>query len=266
MPPIVKSRPNPYRVKWETRPPVNLERVLPRPTPHRCLYPVLLSPAPRTQKRRKYQLHGSSNIYSIITMCVFFQKTDRFLTAATRLLLFVMLLSNIINFSKTVRADTAIGGDFSLIDHDGNNYSLRDARGKLVILFFGYTSCPDICPTSLISIKAILQQLGEHASDIQPLFVSVDPERDTPAVLKSYVSYFHPSIIGLTGTTSTLTAISQRYQALFNYSAGVGRDSYIVNHSSNLYIIDAQGQLISIIPFGTPVDHIIRVIEKLLEK
>lgn len=218
----------------------------------------------------KYQLHGSSNIYSIIAMRAFFQKTDRFLTAVIPFLVLVMLYSNSIYFPRTASADTtadtSIGGDFSLIDHDSNNYSLRDARGKLVILVFGYTSCPDICPTSLLSMKTILQQLGERASNIQPLFVSVDPERDTPAVLKNYVAYFHPSIIGLTGSLSTLKTVSQRYQALFNHSGDVASDSYLVNHSSNFYIIDAQGHLVSIIPFGTPVDHIIRVIEKFLEK
>lgn len=157
-------------------------------------------------------------------------------------------------------------GDFSLIDHDGNAWSLQDARGKLVLLQFGYTSCPDVCPTGLLSIQQVMQKLGDRAGSVQPLFVSVDPKRDTPDVLKAYVDYFHPSIIGLTGKPAILDDISQRYHTAYSYSGDAGSSDYDVNHSSSLYVIDAEGRLTNIVPYGTPADVILDNVNRLLTR
>jgi len=158
----------------------------------------------------------------------------------------------------------APGGDFTLTDQYGEPWSLQQARGKLVLLLFGYTSCPDVCPTGLLTVQQILQQLGDRAASVQPLFISVDPQRDTPEVLKAYVGYFHPTLIGLTGQPETLDDISRRYRTSYSYGAAAATSGYSVDHSSSLYVIDAQGQLTSIIPFGTPTDIILDSVQRLL--
>ena len=156
------------------------------------------------------------------------------------------------------------GGDFTLTDHHGEAWSLRDARGKLVLLMFGYTSCPDVCPTGLLTVQQVLRNLGDQASSVQPLFISVDPQRDTPDVLKSYVGYFHPSLIGLTGQPALLDDVCRRYHTSYGYSGDTASANYFVDHSSSLYVIDGQGQLASIIPFGTPADIILDSLQRLL--
>lgn len=149
-----------------------------------------------------------------------------------------------------------IGGDFTLTDHNGQPYELSAARGKLVLLFFGYTSCPDVCPITMLTVQTLLKRLGKRASQVQPLFVSVDPTRDTPAVLKQYLAYFHPSIIGLTGSSADLLRVTQQYSTIYRDPGDKPADSYVVEHSSNMYVIDAGGVLSGIIPYGTPADSI----------
>ncbi len=156
------------------------------------------------------------------------------------------------------------GGDFTLTDHNGGSWSLQEARGKVVLLIFGYTSCPDVCPTSLLTLQKIMRRLGKRAAEVQPLFVSVDPERDTPEILKRYVAYFDPSIIALTGPRDILDNITRRYRTSYRYTGSTDSSGYLVDHSSSLYVIDASGQLVSIVPYGTPDDIIFNSILKLL--
>jgi len=156
--------------------------------------------------------------------------------------------------------EEAIGGDFTLTDYNGKPFRLSDVRGKVVLMFFGYTSCPDVCPTTLMMVKQVLGRLGGHASEVQPLFVSVDPRRDTPSHLKAYVSYFDTSIIGATGTEQQLRTLTRNYKTFYRYNGDVESGNYEVDHGSNLYVIDRNGDLARIIPFGTPVDTIATII------
>jgi protein SCO1/2 len=134
------------------------------------------------------------------------------------------------------------GGDFVLTTHDGATFRLTDVQGKAVLLFFGYTSCPDMCPVTMSRIMSALDRLGDAASQVVTLFVSVDPERDTPAVLKEYVASFETPLIGLTGTHDQLASVAARYRASFE---AVQRDSpnYLVNHTTAIFLIDRKGQL-----------------------
>lgn len=157
----------------------------------------------------------------------------------------------------------AIGGDFTLTDHNGQLYRLSDDRGKVVLMFFGYTSCPDVCPTTLLTVKSVLGKLGERARDIRPLFVSVDPKRDTLPHLKSYVSYFDPSIVAATGTQEQLGTLTRNYKTFYRYTGDVDADDYLVDHGSSLYVIERDGTLARIIPFGTPVDTIATIVGQL---
>ncbi|MBC8210322.1 MAG: SCO family protein [Gammaproteobacteria bacterium] len=154
-----------------------------------------------------------------------------------------------------------IGGDFELKDHHGKPYKLQAERGKLVLLFFGYTSCPDVCPMELSSLSHLLNKLGEKASKVQVLFITVDPERDTPEVLKQYVSYFNPQLLGLTGTRQQIDSVTRQYHVQNGINPYQKTDkNYALNHSANLYLLNGKGRLINIVPFGIPMEHIEQMI------
>jgi protein SCO1/2 len=145
-------------------------------------------------------------------------------------------------------------------------YSLTEARGKVVLLFFGFTHCPDVCPNTLSTIQTVLGQLGERASLVQPIFISVDPKRDKPEVLKSYLQYFGNNFIGLTGTTEEIDKVIKQFQGFYSYEGNITEDHYNVDHTSNLYIINTNGIVSNIIPYGLPPQVITQAIEKILDE
>ena len=134
------------------------------------------------------------------------------------------------------------GGDFSLTNQDGKPFNLRDVRGRAVLLFFGYTSCPDMCPMTMSRIMSALDRLGPDAAQVVTLFVSVDPKRDTPAVLKEYVGSFSTPLIGLTGTDEEISRVTASYHASYELMQ-TGSPNYLVNHTTAIFLIDKQGQL-----------------------
>jgi cytochrome oxidase Cu insertion factor (SCO1/SenC/PrrC family) len=158
-----------------------------------------------------------------------------------------------------------IGGDFSLTDHRGAPFNLQQMRGKVVLLFFGYTHCPDICPTELASVAAVLDALKERAAGVQGLFITVDPERDTPEVLASYVPYFSSMLIGLTGSAEEIGRVAAQYRARYRKQP---RDDgrYAMEHSAQLHVIDTAGSLVTAIPYGLPAEHILNVVDELLRR
>ena len=127
-----------------------------------------------------------------------------------------------------------IGGDFTLTDGDGKPFSLSDLKGKVVILSFGYTHCPDVCPTELLTYSDTLKQLGDQAKDVKVVFVSIDPERDTPEVISKYVKQFNPEFIGLTATgDQSLPVIKQQYRVVSSKVVQKeDSENYLVDHSS----------------------------------
>ena len=156
-----------------------------------------------------------------------------------------------------------LGGDFTLTDQHGECFRLDQLRGKVVLLFFGYTYCPDICPTQLASIAAVLAALEERALQVQGVFVTVDPERDTPEVLNNYVRYFHEDLIGLTGTAAEIERVARQYRVRYSkYERDDGH--YTMDHSAQLYVIDREGTLTSTIPYGFPAEHVLNVVDDLL--
>ncbi len=181
------------------------------------------------------------------------------------LLLFPVLLFLLgaLSFIKpAISSPPGVGGDFELIDHNGNIFNLQQERGKLVLIFFGYTSCPDVCPMELFNISNLLDQLGEDSKRIKALFITVDPKRDTAAVLKRYVSFFNPELLGLTGTEKQIKEVTSQYHVQNSIVPnGAGSNQYTVNHSSNLYLLNTKGRLINIIPFGIPVAQILHIVK-----
>ena len=159
------------------------------------------------------------------------------------------------------------GGDFTLQAANGP-FSLHDLRGKVVLLYFGYTYCPDICPTSLAATAEGLKQLtpAEQAK-VAMVFISVDPERDTPARLKEYAEFFHPAMLGVTGTPENLAEIARRYGVFYARQpvATAGGD-YVVDHSADTYVVDAAGKLVGKIAHATPPDQVVLAILKYLNQ
>jgi len=162
--------------------------------------------------------------------------------------------------------DVVIGGDFELTSQLNQPYSTHDARGKVVMLFFGFTHCPDVCPNTLGTVQTVLGQLGEQAKDVQPIFITVDPQRDKPEILKKYLQYFNNNYIGLTGTSEEIDKVVKQYQGFYSYEGDVENGQYSVDHTSNLYIINKLGEVTNIIPYGLPPQAITDAIEKILDK
>jgi protein SCO1 len=135
------------------------------------------------------------------------------------------------------------GRDFKLTDHTGKVRTLEDFRGKAVVLFFGYTQCPDFCPTTLTELAATMQKLGPDASRVQVLFVTIDPERDTPALLAQYVPGFNSSFLGLYGDAAATAAAAKEFKVIYQKQPGATPGSYSMDHSAGTYLFDPQGRL-----------------------
>ena len=152
-----------------------------------------------------------------------------------------------------------IGGPFALIDHTGQPRADTDFRGKLLLIYFGYTNCPDICPADLMQIGLAMNGLGPAGEAVQPLFITLDPERDTAARLADYVPLFHPRLIGLTGSTEEIRRAALAFKV---YYAKYPRDTadYVVDHSSFVYLVDAAGKYTGFFPPGTTADRMIEMI------
>lgn len=142
---------------------------------------------------------------------------------------------------------------FKLTDDSGQAINASAFHGKIALLYFGYTHCPDACPLTLAHLHAVMQQLGQGASDIRILFVSVDPSRDTPQVLHKYVKAFDPRIVGLTGTMKQISALARRYRVAFSRGPTRPDGSYDVTHGSAIYFFDREGHARLI---ATPVDSV----------
>jgi cytochrome oxidase Cu insertion factor (SCO1/SenC/PrrC family) len=158
-----------------------------------------------------------------------------------------------------------VGGPFVLVDHQGKVRTQADFKGKLMLIYFGFTFCPDVCPTDLQAIGLALDQLGASGDAVQPLFITLDPNRDTAQHLAEYVPLFHPRLIGLTGDE---TAIRQAARAYKVYYAKVPRSDgsdYTVDHSAYIYLMDRAGQYLGFFPPGTPPDRMADLIRPLAE-
>lgn len=142
-----------------------------------------------------------------------------------------------------------IGGDFSMPDHTGKPRSLADFKGKVVVLFFGYAQCPDVCPTTLSEVAAAMKELGPKANDVQVLFVTVDPERDTPELLAQYVTAFHPSFLALRGSQAELEATAKLFK-IFYAKVPSPSGGYTMDHTAGTFVFDQQGRPRLLVSYG----------------
>ncbi|MGN6619734.1 MAG: SCO family protein [Sphingomonas sp.] len=163
-------------------------------------------------------------------------------------------------------AGATIGGPFQLIDQDGKPVSDRDFAGRYRIMYFGYTFCPDVCPTDMQNLGAAMRQLDKTdpklSTRITPIFVSVDPARDTPAVLKPFVSAFYPRLVGLTGSASAIAATAKEYRVFYQRQPATPGGSYIVQHSDQAILFGPDGKPLAIVPVSESPQAIVATLER----
>lgn len=149
----------------------------------------------------------------------------------------------------------SIGGPFTLTDQDGKSITDADFKGQFTLIYFGYTFCPDACPTALGTITAALNKLGPAADKVTPIFITIDPERDTPQVMKDYAANFHPRLRALTGTLDQITAVAHAYRVYFSKAEGADTQHYLMDHSTIIYLMDRDGRYLAHFgPEATPDD------------
>jgi protein SCO1/2 len=158
-----------------------------------------------------------------------------------------------------------IAPEIELTQADGEVFRLRDQRGKIVLLFFGYTFCPDVCPTTMADLKQALKKLGARADSVQVVFITVDPQRDTPENIERYVYQFNPSFVGLSGTEDELQPIWDGYGVFREISQGSAATNYLMTHTARVTLIDAEGNLRLSYAFKTPVEDIVHDLKILLK-
>ena len=155
-----------------------------------------------------------------------------------------------------------IGGPFTLVDGDGKTVTDANFRGRYMLVYFGYTFCPDVCPTTLAEEAAALDKLPPaEAARIQPLFITVDPERDTPKVVKSYAAAFYPRMIGLTGSVAQISAVERAYK-VYAAKASDGKGGYSMDHSSIIYLMGPDGRFLAHFAHGVSVDQMAAQLHK----
>ena len=158
---------------------------------------------------------------------------------------------------------SAPGGPFSLVDHFGRPVTEQSYRGKYLVVVFGYTFCPDVCPTALSTVAAAMALLGAKAEAVQPLFITVDPDRDTPAVLAPYVAAFDSRLIGLTGSPAQIRQVTKDYRVYVAKGEG-GGDAYTVDHSAFIYVIGPDGRLLTYLKHDATPEAMAKALEHLM--
>ena len=139
-----------------------------------------------------------------------------------------------------------MGGAFNLIDHKGNAVTEKNFLGNYVLVFFGYTFCPDACPTALADVALVLDELGRDSLAVTPIMITIDPERDTPDVLSEYITLFHDRIIGLTGTENQIKDVAEKYRVFYRRVDDQEYSFYLMDHTSFIYLVDPKGSVISL--------------------
>jgi protein SCO1/2 len=178
----------------------------------------------------------------------------------------VVLFQKPYTFHGTVLTPPLPVTDFTLQTGESETFSLSAARGKLVLLFFGYTSCPDVCPTTLAELRQASENLGDDARNIQVVMVTADPERDTPEKMKAYVAHFDPNFIGVSGNLADLEAIWEELGVFVEKEDTGSAAGYLVSHTSSVYVLERNGNLILMFPYGTSAVDIASDLSELLKQ
>ena len=167
-------------------------------------------------------------------------------------------------FASTDITGAGFGRELALTDHAGTPRTLADFRGKAVVVFFGFTHCPDVCPTALATIAQARKQLGRDADRVQGLFVTVDPERDTPDLLSRYATAFDPTFLGLFGDAAATERVAKEFKVVYRKAEGKTPDSYTIDHSAGIFVFDPQGRLRLFVSHGQKADVLAKDLAELL--
>ncbi|MDX1412739.1 MAG: SCO family protein [Candidatus Promineifilaceae bacterium] len=170
------------------------------------------------------------------------------------------------DFKGSAMPATIPAPDFELTDTDGNAVQLSDYEGKIVLLYFGYSFCPDVCPTSLSDLARVQRKLDDNGENIQVIMVTVDPERDTPQKLAEYVGYFHPTFIGLRGTKEEIDAAAEGFGVYYEKHEGSEATGYLVDHTARIFVIEPNGDYRLSFAFGTPAEDIVSDLKLILQR
>ncbi|MFQ5618480.1 MAG: SCO family protein [Rhodospirillales bacterium] len=171
-----------------------------------------------------------------------------------------------VTLEPAAAAGSTIGGPFTLVDQNGRTVTAGDFRGRFMLLYFGYTYCPDVCPTTLTTMADAIDILDGDGESIVPVFITVDPERDTPEHLKMYVNYFHPRLVGLTGTPQSVGAAARAYRIYYAKApqGGAAGDDYLMDHSSGIYLMGPDGAFRAHFDHGTGAEAMAKRIREYL--
>ncbi|MHB0975150.1 MAG: SCO family protein [Thiobacillus sp.] len=169
-------------------------------------------------------------------------------------------------FQATDITGATFARDFRLTDHTGRQRTLADFRGKVVAVFFGYTHCPDVCPTTLADFAAALKLLGPDAARVQVIFVTLDPQRDTPEILRQFVPAFNPGFLGMYTDPDTLAQLAKEYKVVYQKTSVKAADDYLIDHSAGTYIYDPRGHLRLLVPYGSAPEAIAHDLKILLSR
>jgi protein SCO1/2 len=168
-------------------------------------------------------------------------------------------------YSLAAANEPIISGEFDLVDQDGNQVTQSSYEGKLRLVFFGFTRCPDVCPTTLLEVARTMKLLGEHSNNVQPIFISIDPDNDTVDIIANYVRAFHPALVGLTGSHDQIARVAESFNVTYGVTASKSDASPTeVFHSSYLFVMDRQGRFLDVIGYGAKPATILAVLENYL--
>jgi protein SCO1/2 len=193
-----------------------------------------------------------------------------------KILLSLLLLASLVisagcqrgdpGFRSTDITGAEFGKDFSLVDHTGKRRSLADFRGKVVVVFFGFTHCPDVCPTTLAELANAMKKIGAESDKVQVLLVTVDPDRDTAALLGPYVTAFDPRFLGLRGSAEETAQIAKEFKVIYQKVAGNKPENYTMDHSAGSYMFDGQGRIRLYVSYGQGSEVFAQDIARLLKQ
>ncbi|MBC3863568.1 SCO family protein [Undibacterium jejuense] len=168
-------------------------------------------------------------------------------------------------FSNTDITGIDYAKDFALTDHNGKARTLADFKGKVVVMFFGYTQCPDVCPTTMVEMANVMQQLGQQADKVQVIFVTIDPERDTQALLASYVPNFDQRFLGMYGDAAATAKIAKNFKVYYQKVPGKTQTSYTMDHTAGSYVFDTDGHIRLFLSLGQGIEPIVHDLKLLLK-
>ena len=163
-------------------------------------------------------------------------------------------------------AGKSVGGPFTMTNHTGKTVTDRDFRGRFMLIYFGYTYCPDVCPTGLFDMSEALDMLGDDADLVQPLFVTIDPQRDTPKVMAEYVALYHPRLIGLTGSAEETERLARAYHVYYSEYVDHDLSGYQLDHTANIYFMGPDGQYLTFFPYAHPPNLMAEEMKSLIDR